>query len=260
VQTQAEAAYDFPNLICLKVAQGLVAKAVRLCEIRPSIDSLRDRILQLEDSLSNKRVCVFRDRVVVGQRTHLIDSAAGRLLFRFDLDEFIQHIERCPGASVPRTADQWYEEGVRLEADPAEGESSMAAYREALKLDPALAEAHLNIGRVHYREGRLVDAERSFRMVLMRRPYLSEAHFHLGRVMEDLKCVEDAILSYEKALEIEPDYVEARYHIARACEKVGAGDRAVKHWRRYLALESRGPKAEVARLHLRHLKAELAIG
>jgi len=91
---------------------------------------------------------------------------------------------------------------------------------KALKLDPALAEAHATLGFYHYSEYNLRRAEEEFRMAIELKPSYATAHqlyFHV--LVSELRWNE-ALEQIEKALELDPlspalnlDY--GNYHAVR---------------------------------------------
>ncbi len=62
--------------------------------------------------------------------------------------------------------------------------SAEAACRDALAQDPALAEAHANLGLIHVRRARRAEAEASYLEALAIDPYLDDARFNLAALYE----------------------------------------------------------------------------
>ncbi|MCH8038435.1 MAG: sulfotransferase, partial [Proteobacteria bacterium] len=74
-----------------------------------------------------------------------------------------------------------------------------ARYRAALGLDPAYAQAHLNLGLVLLEGGRKPEADSSFRSALAHDPALSEARLQLSRLLFETNPQEALDLLHEAA-------------------------------------------------------------
>jgi tetratricopeptide (TPR) repeat protein len=97
-----------------------------------------------------------------------------------------------------------YQEAARLHPDPSyfvslgrtlaksSPDRAMAAYEQALALDPSYAEAHLE----------------------------------LGRLLVQMKSLEKARTQLEKAIELEPDFYEADYLLGRLLHSMGDGEQS----------------------------------
>jgi tetratricopeptide (TPR) repeat protein len=84
-------------------------------------------------------------------------------------------------------------------------------YRKAQKLDPNEASHHIFIGVMHFRAGKLAEAEQCFRAALLcKEGCFDEAYFNLGSVLVARGRYEEAVECYQKAIEIDPKYKEAK--------------------------------------------------
>jgi tetratricopeptide (TPR) repeat protein len=250
--------YSFIDLISLKSVQLLEQRGIDDARVRRLLESIRQRISDLEDRIVHRVLTIFEDRIILTQKNHFVDSRAGRVLMRLDLDELIQAATDRINHDLPtRTADQWFDEGMRQLASSGSSPQALAAFGEVLKLDPNRVEAYVNIGKIHHREHRLVDAERSFRLALARDPYHAEAQCYLGGAMEDLNCLEEAITCYEKALAANPGLKRAYYRMGKACAKAQLWDRALKYWNRYLVLDPHSARADSVRRYIQDLELTL---
>jgi tetratricopeptide (TPR) repeat protein len=81
----------------------------------------------------------------------------------------------------------------------------MAAYREALRLDPAFTEARLNLGLLLLIEGKLDAGAAEFAEAARRDPTHAQAHYHLARARVRQKRPAEALPEYRRALELAPD-------------------------------------------------------
>ena len=247
--------YAFQDLICLKTAEGLVEKGLPAKKIKSSILSLQKRIPEFDERLSNKRIYIFGNRVIISHKNRLVDSYSGQLVFRFDVDHFAEEVQnKVRSFQSAKTAEDWFEEGLKYDGDEETYQLALNAYREAIKLDQNCAEAYVNMGTIHYNQGRFVDAERCCRLALARDPYNAKAYFNLGNTLDEMNCIDEASQCYEKALEADPNFPDAHYNLAATCEKLGQKDRAIKHWKRYLTFDSDSKHAEIARRRVRALQ------
>lgn len=131
------------------------------------------------------------------------------------------------GADAALTAEQWFHLGCELEADsPVE---ARRAYLQALDLDPALADAHLNLGRLEHETGELGRAEARYREAVRRAPGDPTCHFNLGVLLEDRGRPDEAILAYRQAIQRDPDAADAHYNLGLLLESRGRRSEAMRH-------------------------------
>jgi tetratricopeptide (TPR) repeat protein len=123
------------------------------------------------------------------------------------------------------------------------------AHEKALKIDPAMVQAHVNLisiyGRLnelekaeqHYNKavqlapdeegahydygvlmisaGRYEESEKAFRKALEINPSHAEAHNNLGVLLEQRSMFAEAAVEFQKAVEQEPGYRLAHFHLGR---------------------------------------------
>ncbi|MGE5647356.1 MAG: tetratricopeptide repeat protein [Acidobacteriota bacterium] len=149
---------------------------------------------------------------------------------------------------------------------------------EALRLDPKLPGAHLELGKVYISERRTEDAARELELVLKDNPadsdaayflggmmvqvearykeaipYLERArnakpdfwapYFYLGKSRLRLEQAEEAAALLQRAVELNPDEPSAYYHLGRALKACGRNAEARRALDRVRELRAAGLKA-----------------
>jgi tetratricopeptide (TPR) repeat protein len=199
------------------------------------------------------------NRIVRG----LLADSAGQLALDFQADSSPAKVIRLPprpvavssteqssAESTPardRRAEQIFLAASALDDGNADTLDDVAArYREALRLDPSLVPALINLGNVHYTRGALIEAQVLYERAISLSPTYFEAHFNLGNVLLDLGRLEDACMSYSDAITISPRCGEAHFYLAVTLEKLGRSADARQHWRAYLELAPDGEWVDLA--------------
>jgi Flp pilus assembly protein TadD len=95
-------------------------------------------------------------------------------------------------------------------------EEAIAAYREAIVVQPQLAEAHHNLGIALRKSGRLVEALAEFRAAAALAPELPDPHFNVGVTALRLGDAELAVTELRRAVELRPDFEPAQRELAAA--------------------------------------------
>jgi len=131
--------------------------------------------------------------------------------------------------------------------EPGTAERAASLYRDALRRDPDLVPALINLGNAHYTRGDLIEAQALYEKAIATAPEFFEAHFNLGNVMHDLGRYDDACLSYRDAIAVNPRCAEAHFYLAVTLEKLGRSSDARAHWRAYLDVAPDGEWADLAR-------------
>jgi tetratricopeptide (TPR) repeat protein len=93
---------------------------------------------------------------------------------------------------------------------------AISHYSEALRINPAWAEAHNILGNALARQGNLRRAVSHYSEALRINPAMAEAHNNLGLALQMLGRVEEAVPHFREALRIKPDYPHARHNLGTA--------------------------------------------
>jgi tetratricopeptide (TPR) repeat protein len=149
---------------------------------------------------------------------------------------------------VDPEAEALFLEASSLDTGDAAGtEKAASLYRDALRRDPDLVPALINLGNAHYTRGELIEAQALYGKAITTAPEFFEAHFNLGNVMHDLGRFDDACMSYRDAVAVNPRCAEAHFYLAVTLEKLGRSGDARAHWRAYQEIAPEGEWADLAR-------------
>lgn len=236
--------FSFQDLILLRTAKGLLAANVPRRRVRIALENLREQ-LPHGQPLTGVRISAQGHHVVVRDGRDLWNPESGQALFDFELSELAREAatltlytpaagEDREESAEPETAAGWYARGCFLEDDSPE--EALAAYQRALELDPSLADAHLNLGRLLHEQGSTLEAERHYRQALTARPGDATAAYNLGVALQDLGRLEAAAEAYENALELDRTLADAHYNLAGLYEELGQREAAFRHLRTYRTL------------------------
>jgi protein O-GlcNAc transferase len=124
-------------------------------------------------------------------------------------------------------AVEFYNQAVIFHQNNQLSESE-SAYRVALKLNPAFAEAHNNLGNVLKDQGRLKEALSEYRKahkIYSDHPILLN---NIGNTLLSLGDIKQAIQYLNKAIELADDYVDPLNNLANAYRSSGKFEEAAK--------------------------------
>jgi tetratricopeptide (TPR) repeat protein len=231
---RGELRFSFQDLVLLRTASGLVAADVPPRRVRRALKKLR---AQLPDGqpLTGVHIAAEGNRIIVRDGRALWQPESGQALFDFGVGELEREVAALRRREpAPPSADDWYERACLLESE--DPERALAAYRRAVALDPAHADAQVNLGRLLHESGDPEGAEACYRRALAVRPDDAIAAFNLGVVLEDFGRDAEAASAYEKAVAVDPRDADAHYNLARVCERLGRGAAAIRHLAAYRKL------------------------
>ena len=115
-------------------------------------------------------------------------------------------------------------------------QEAMAFLAESLRLNPASAPTHYNLGLALSMMRRFPEAEREFQVAVGLDPAHADAFNNLGAMRHVAGDLEGAATSYRRATTIRPDNAEARNNLGRVLSTQGQDAAAVDEFRAALAL------------------------
>ena len=115
-------------------------------------------------------------------------------------------------------------------------DDAIAAYREALRINPELAEAWNNLGVAYSNINHYDDAVAALREALRINPEDAEAWNNLGATYRDLRRYDAAIAAYREALRINPEDTKAWYNLGLVYDILDRYDAAIAAYREALRI------------------------
>jgi tetratricopeptide (TPR) repeat protein len=249
--------YTFRELLALRAAAALLDAGASVRQIREALDALRRKDPTLRQPLAEMRLVLDGSQLLVESDRVRFDPRTGQTVLDLDAGtlEKAANATMVTGLVRPlqppvEQAERWFERASEWDADPAQWEDAIEAYRRVVAIDPSYAAAWNNLGLLLHRLGRYDEARDAYAAALRANAACAEAAYNLGSLSEDTGDVEEAIRCYRRALDVSPDYADAHFNLAGALARAGRGDEAVRHWQRYLELDASSPWARIARAHL----------
>ena len=248
--------YHFRDLVGLRVARSLLEAGVTVRQIRKALEALRRLVPDADAPLAELRVTVRDGELFIEQDAQLLEPS-GQVVMEFSPKGLAEDARDTARRGLVRPlgppeseAERWFELGSHWDADPAQWERAVDAYRRVTTLAPGHAAAWNNLGLLQHRMGRYEDARRHYEVALAADPASADAAYNLGSLHDDLGDVDRALLWYRRALETHPDYADAHFNLASVLERRGERERARRHWARYLELDPGSRWADIARAWL----------
>jgi tetratricopeptide (TPR) repeat protein len=114
---------------------------------------------------------------------------------------------------------------------------AVAAYRQALKINAAIAEIHYNLAAQLQGLGDLEGAERHYREAVRLKPQWAEAHNNLGNLFLQHQRFAEAEVCYRQAVTLNPGYAQAYYNLGVLFQHMERWAMAESSYRQVIALE-----------------------
>jgi tetratricopeptide (TPR) repeat protein len=246
--------FGFQDLLLLRTTRGLVEAGVPMRRIRRMWASLRQQLAA--EPLTSITVHADGDEIVATDGASSWRPDSGQVLLNFETSELVeraadmpasgrrrnatradlalvateaspQGIEAAPAQERRLSAEEWYEIGCELETSAPD--RARDAYEHALALDPLMADAHVNLGRVLHVAGERGRAEPHYRQAVKLDPDDPTPHFNLGVLFEEVGRKEEAVLAYRQAIVRDPDFADAHCNLGLLLESLGRRQEALRH-------------------------------
>lgn len=120
---------------------------------------------------------------------------------------------------------------------------AVAAFKQALRLEPRLAEAHFDLGLVRQNQQQTAAAINEFRLALQYDPKLLEARCALGSALTDPASAE---AEFHKALAVNPQLVCALDGMAQVLVKERRYNAAMDSWRQAVRIQPDAPDLQLS--------------
>lgn len=228
--------FSFQDLVFLRAAAGLLQADIPPRRVRAALRALA-RQLPTDRPLSAVRIFADRRRVIAQNAGMVWSPESGQALFGFYVDALRRSLATVVPVAKRRghaAASYWFQRGLSLEEE--DRQEACAAYRKALSLDPNLADAYLNLGRLQHESGNVEEALRLYREAVQRMPEDPVAHYNLATALEDQRNLRAAVKHYHIAVELDPDFADAHYNLSLLLERLGQTKRALRHLAAYKRL------------------------
>jgi tetratricopeptide (TPR) repeat protein len=199
------------------------------------------KALQLNPKLADAHK-LLGDMLVTSPR-RLYDQAIQS--YQAALDVWPDYAEARVGLGDARQAKGQFDEAIE-------------EYKKALVVEPANARVYLGLGKIYYNEKQLYhEAVAAYQQAISLDPKLLDAHMSLGELYEEKGLYDQAVARYSHVLSLEPKHAGATYGLALAYEKVDV-QKAIEQWERYIELASSLPSekdwVDIAKKHLGKLQ------
>jgi tetratricopeptide (TPR) repeat protein len=132
-------------------------------------------------------------------------------------------------------------------------EQALEAFKQAMQIDPELAEAHFRMGLTLDALGQEQEAEEAYKKAVAKyKKYLhehdddAEAHYNLGQTYAGLSLYSEAVGEYREATRLKSDDTDIYYDLGEALSKLARYDEAVSAFSKALEVDPENYRAEEA--------------
>lgn len=224
--------YSFHDLLLLRTVKALCDAGIPVSRIRKAL-RLIERRIGTARGLQSIKISAVGHRIVVTDATGQWQPDSGQLLLDYDARSAFRIVDIGSGGTAARPAHlrearDWFERGVELEHDAPE--EARRAYETALRLDPLMAEAHINLGVWFHQMDNVDQAERCYRAAIHCQADSVVAYFNLGLVLEAKGDRLGAIAAHQRVIELEKNHREAHRSLGGLYESEGRMTDALRHY------------------------------
>jgi tetratricopeptide (TPR) repeat protein len=226
--------FSFQDLALLRTAARLFDAGLTPNRVTRSLRLIRDQLPEGRP-LSAVRIFVTGNKVVVKDRLASWEPESRQGMFDFDVQKITKQVAPTIGARARQqpdqssnTAEEFYESGIDLELAGRTDEAHNA-YLAAVKKNPGLVGARINLGRLLHARHRFEEAESHYRAAMEMEPGNALAAFNLAVSLEDQGRTEEAVRAYQRTITIDSQYADAHFNLSRLLENNGDDRGALRH-------------------------------
>jgi len=253
--------YCYQDLLALRSLRKLAEQGIRADRLQRTFKSIRERMQDVKNPLSELKLFLNGKRLNVQGAGYRLDPRTGQFLFDFET----RSVTSLPAAHVAAAeeserrrlqaeAERLFHVALEAEQAHTPAREVMAMYESALRANPNLAPALVNIGTLYFNARCHRDAESYYARAVEADPNYPLAHFNLANLFDERGDRPGAMKHYLRALELNAGYADAHYNIALLYQGSGDRLRALRHWKTYLKLDPGSSWAQVAKRELRKLR------
>jgi Tfp pilus assembly protein PilF len=136
----------------------------------------------------------------------------------------------------PDHADAWHMLGLAA-AQRGQAETALAWMARAIRLNPAPAFYHNNLGNVLHDLERFTDALLCYQEALRLDPGYAEAHHNMANTLEELDRFEEALSHHLEAIRLKPDFAQGFSSLGSTLRRQGLYSEALACFEQALALD-----------------------
>ena len=251
--------FSFTDLVAVETLNRLAERRIPARRLLRAIDELEQGLGHARAPLASLRVSTNGARIVVhepGPAGQPIEPLSGQWVLNFEMAPIGKKVH----ALGERTAEEWFEMAMALDANPKTLERAADAYRRAIAAMPEWIDAHINLGTTLYQMGALQESSEVFSRAVQLAPANALAHFNFGCVADRLGDSQTAMDQFRMAIEHQPQLADAHLNLALVYEKSGRTHDALAHLARYLRYDPQGSWAAYARKRLEPSRNVVANG
>ena len=178
----------FQDIVLLRTAKGLIDAEVGTRKVYKALTKLQAELRSVQ-SLASVRIFADGGNVVVSSEQQTWDVATGQGRFNFAVRELADNVANLANDHLAAameigdlTGDQWYDLG--LDFEEVDIGRAPHCYRQALKLNPDNADAHVNLGRLYQLDGDFKRARRHYKLATEIVGEHQLAHYNLGTIFD----------------------------------------------------------------------------
>jgi tetratricopeptide (TPR) repeat protein len=144
--------------------------------------------------------------------------------------------------SLKTQKEEWLKKGADLR-HLKHYEEALAAYEQAIRLDPNYARAYNNKGDILYDLKRYEEALATYEQAIRLDPNYARAYNNKGVVFRHLKRYEEALATYEQAIRLDPNDANAYYRKGHVLERLKRYEKALAAFEQAIHLDPNNANA-----------------